>query len=234
MVNTVHILANKVPKKMLITGDPDRIKLIAKLLNDLTLINSNRGFYTYAGTYNKEEIGLASHGIGGPSVAIVLEELISLGAEYIIRLGTIGSLFDEINVGDVIIPNGVSYLGNASALGLYFSNICYPSSPDANLSQNLLKNAVNNGFKVHRGIIFSSDSFYAEGEILEKLKKLNIIGVEMECATLLALSNLRGIKSSCFLIVSNKAYDKFKKEFYIQEEAILNAARTILDVLSKN
>ncbi|TRM80208.1 5'-methylthioadenosine phosphorylase, partial [Sulfolobus sp. D5] len=91
-MNPVHILAKKgeISEKVLIAGDPGRVKLLSTLLKDVKLVNENRGFLVYTGKYNDENVSIATHGIGGPSIAIVLEELAMLGANTFVRYGTAG------------------------------------------------------------------------------------------------------------------------------------------------
>ncbi|WP_243679678.1 hypothetical protein [Vulcanisaeta souniana] len=71
---------------------PERARQLSELLVSARLVNENRGgLITYTGKYNNVDVTVATHGIGAPSAAIVIEELISMGARFIIRLGTTGA-----------------------------------------------------------------------------------------------------------------------------------------------
>ncbi|NAZ29085.1 MAG: nucleoside phosphorylase, partial [Caldivirga sp.] len=103
----IHLKVSEgdVAERVVVVGDPARARQLANMLNDARLVNENRGFLTYTGTYNGVKVTIATHGIGAPSAAIVIEELISSGARVIIRLGTAAALSSSIGLGDVIIPS---------------------------------------------------------------------------------------------------------------------------------
>ena len=103
-MNPVHILAKKgeVAERVLIAGDPGRVKLLSTLLEEPKLVNENRGFLVYTGKYKDVKVSIATHGIGGPSIAIVLEELAMLGGKVFIRYGTAGALVPELDKGDYV------------------------------------------------------------------------------------------------------------------------------------
>jgi len=225
-----HLDAEKTPERMIIMGDPQRVNMLSTLLDNPILISKSRDLFVYKGYYNNVEVGLAAHGIGGPSAAIVVEELIKLGTKYIIRLGTVGSITNEINVGDIIIPSGGSFSYGGAGLGLYFNNICPNTAPNYELVYELIKELNKNKIKYYIGSIFSSDSFYAENGYIETIRKLGFIGVEMECATLFALSNLRNIKSACILVVSNNVIENKVGDY---NNSIIKAANVSLNVITK-
>ncbi|MFP3160986.1 MAG: nucleoside phosphorylase, partial [Vulcanisaeta sp.] len=107
----IHIRAGEgdVAERVVIVGDPARARQLSGLLTDVKVVNENRGFITYTGMYEGVRVSVAVHGVGAPSAAIVIEELIKLGAKLIIRLGTTGALRSEIGIGDVIVPTGSAY-----------------------------------------------------------------------------------------------------------------------------
>ncbi len=229
MKKVYHLEADEVPRNIIIMGDPQRVIDVSSLLENPILISKSRDLFVYKGYYNNKEVGLATHGIGGPSAAIVIEELIKLGAKILIRLGTVGSLKEEIDVGNIIIPTGASFWYGGAGLGMYFNNICPPTNPSYDLVYDLIKAINNTKLNYHVGSIFSSDSFYAEKNYIETLIKLNFIGVEMECATLFAISNLRGIKSACVLVTSNNIVKGTEGSY---DDIIKNVAKIILDIIT--
>ncbi len=215
---------------MIIMGDPQRVQMVSKLLRDPILVSKSRDLFVYKGYYNNVEVGLAAHGMGGPSAAIVIEELIKLGTKYIIRLGTVGSIVNEIDIGDIIVPTGGSFSYGGAGLGLYFNNICPNTAPSYELLYELVNELNKKKIKYYIGSVFSSDSFYAESNYIDTIRKLGFIGVEMECATLFALSNLRNIKSACILVVSNNVIKNKVGDYY---NSIINAASVSLNVITK-
>ncbi|MEI7439479.1 MAG: purine-nucleoside phosphorylase, partial [Thermoleophilia bacterium] len=85
----------------LLVGDPARAELIAtELLDGAELVTDARGLNGYAGQFNGRSVGVQTTGTGGPSAAIVIEELIQLGVRRIVRLGTCGSLSPLLAPGD--------------------------------------------------------------------------------------------------------------------------------------
>ena len=103
-----HIMCRQkdISEIVLLSGDPGRVKYIAdKYLDNPILIAKNREFTTYTGNYESVKITVTSTGIGSPSTAIAVEELINIGAKILIRVGTCGgALKKEIKPGSIIIP----------------------------------------------------------------------------------------------------------------------------------
>ncbi len=200
-----HIKAKlgDVSRKVVISGDPARVAQLSTLLVHPRLVNENRGFLTYTGEYEGEELTVACHGIGGPSAAIVVEELIMLGAKAIVRLGSCGGLLRPMRVGDLVIATGAGYSGGT--LDSYLGKKITPK-PDGGLTALLADSAEKQELKFYMGRVFSSDAFYAEGpDFASRLTKKGYIAIEMECATLFGLGKLRRVKTASVLLVSDNA-----------------------------
>lgn len=235
-MNPVHILAKKgeVAERILIAGDPGRVRLLSSLLESPRLVNENRGFLVYTGKYNGETVSIATHGIGGPSIAIVLEELAMLGAKVFIRYGTTGALVPYINLGEYIIVTGASYNQGGLFYQYLRDNVCVASTPDFELTNKLLTSFSKKGLKYYVGNVFSSDAFYAEDEeFVKRWSSRGNIAVEMECATLFMLSKIKGWKSATVLVVSDnlaKGGVWISKEDL--EKSVMEGARAVLDSLT--
>jgi 5'-methylthioadenosine phosphorylase len=212
-----HIKAKPgdVGRKVVISGDPARVIQLSSQLEHPRLVNENRGFLTYTGDYGGEELSIACHGIGAPSVAIVAEELIMLGAKAIVRLGSCGGLLRPMKVGDLVIATGAGYAGGT--LDAYFGKRITPK-PDRELTGLLVDSAKKKGIKHYAGPVFSSDAFYAESRsALQKMVKEGYIAIEMECATLFGLGKLRKVKTASLLMVNDNAV---KAEPLVHAEAL--------------
>ncbi|QKQ99245.1 purine-nucleoside phosphorylase [Metallosphaera tengchongensis] len=236
-MNPVHILAKKgeVAENVLVVGDPGRARLISSFLDSPQLVNENRGFLVYTGFYKGSRISVATHGIGGPSMAIVFEELHMLGAKNFVRLGTVGALVPEVKLGEYIVPSGASY-NPGGLIFQYIGDLTSSSaSPDFNLTQKLVSSLGSSNLRFHVGNVFSSDAFYAEDKnFVEKWSSRGNIGVEMECATLFFLSKLRKTKAAAVLVVSDNLAtggDWISKDEL--ERSVKEAAKLILTVLSE-
>jgi 5'-methylthioadenosine phosphorylase len=214
-----HILAmpRDIADVVIASGDPARTKQLSGMLRDAKLVNSNRGFTTYTGYFGKIRITVATHGIGGPSAAIVFEELHMLGAKAIIRFGTAGALVRGLKIGDLVIPTGAAY--RRGSLQEYVDDGPLPAVPDSRLTQDLVKACQEARLRPREGLVFSSDAFYTQDKTaLEPWVKRGVIAVEMECATLFTVGSLRGFKTAALLVVSNSLVDKSQSDLALAKE----------------
>src|SRR5690606_30758029 len=101
-----HILCNKgdIAENVILPGDPQRVIRAAKFLDEAREVAFNREFRTVTGKYKGVPITITSTGIGGPSCAIALEELIACGGKNFLRIGSAGALQPGIKIGDLVIP----------------------------------------------------------------------------------------------------------------------------------
>lgn len=183
---TPHINAtpDDFAKTVLMPGDPLRAKFIAEnFLENARLVNSVRGINGYTGTYKGVPVSVMASGMGMPSMAIYSYELFNFfGVENIIRIGSAGSINNDIKVRDIVVGMGACTNSNyASQYGLSgtFAPIC---------SYSLLKTCTDTaselGFDVKVGNIFSSDTFYDDGLSTTEWGKMGVMAVEMEAAAL--------------------------------------------------
>lgn len=233
----IHIKAKKgeVAEEVLIAGDPGRVRLLSNLLEKPQLVNENRSFLVYTGEYKGKRISLAVHGIGGPSAAIVIEELASIGAKTFIRLGTAGSFSEEVKIGDYVIPTGASY-NHGGLFGQYLNEkVSIAATPDFSLSSRLIEVVKRKGLRYHLGDIFSSDAFYAEDhDFAKRWRQRGSIAVEMECATLFFLSKIRGLKSAALLVISDNLTNPSEWiDKSALEEAAMKGGEAVLETLAK-
>ena len=234
----IHIRANPgdIAERVVIVGDPERARQLSELLSNARLVNENRGLITYTGKYNGVDVTIATHGIGAPSAAIVIEELISMGARAIIRLGTTGALRREINIGDVVIPTGSAYNYGGIYAQYLGSFIVYPAVPDYQLLNELVRGIESIGVKPWVGPVYSSDAFYAEEDLVNLLGSRGFLGVEMETAILFLLGLVRNVKTAAVLIVSNNLTEGRSGRFLTASELrdiVMRVGRAVLDVLAK-
>jgi len=230
-----HILAKKedIASRVLTMGDPDRVNRLAGLLDNTKLVNKHRGYLVYTGYYENTMVSIACHGIGGPSAAIVFEELSMLGAKIIMRLGTCGSLTKNIELGDIVVPIGATYpIGGT--VGMYVDQLCFPAIADPELSLNISKRLKERGFSGKLCIALSSDAFHKEEELARKCAELGVGVVEMECATLFTLSRLRGFRSAAALIVIDSLvtgeWIEKEKQLKLEREAGSTLLKTMVSI----
>ena len=193
----VHPTAPLAPRALL-TGDPGRALALAQLLtSEPKMFNHNRGLWGYTGVAEDGELlTIMSHGIGGPSAAIVLEELCDLGLQRAIRLGSCGALSDSLELGQLICVDAIVGADGTSKALVGEA----PIVPDRQM-KSLLADLAD-----HSGLVVSADLFYERGsERIERWKDSGAIAVEMEAAALLAVSHLRSIRFAVLLMVSDES-----------------------------
>jgi len=208
-----HILARPgdIADVAITCGDPARTEQLSKMLRKAKLVNSNRGFTTYTGYHGDKRVTLATHGIGGPSTAIVFEELHMLGAKTIVRFGTAGGLVSGLGIGDFLIPTGAAY--SQGSLHDYVGAGHLPAVPDLELTHRLMQSCRRMKLEFREGLVFSSDHFYTQDlASLEVWVARGVMAVEMECATLFTLGLLRGFKTAALLMMSNSLVNKGEGE----------------------
>jgi uridine phosphorylase len=193
---------------VLLPGDPRRVERIASFFDEARKVADYRGFITYTGKVDGISITACSTGIGCPSTAIVVEELTKLGAKTLIRVGTTGALQPNIDVGDIIVATGAVRSDGTSRA---YMPIEYPAVADFDIVSALLNASKGSSIRIHRGIIQSSDAFYAGSVDASKLVEGNVLSVEMESCTLFTLASIKRIKAGTILAVDGNLAKNIKK-----------------------
>lgn len=178
----------------IIMGDPARVDVISKLMNEVKEWAFNREYKSVIGMYNGKRILAMSTGIGAPSAAIGIEELNNVGVKKIIRVGSAGAMQANINLGELIIAEGVVRDDGLSKM--YVPEI-YPAVP----SYRLLNLAHKYSPKAVYGIVRSHDGFYMDNnaEVEEFWSKHGIIGADMESGALMVIGRKRNIETLSIL-----------------------------------
>ena len=194
----LHPTAPLAPRALL-PGDPGRALLLAQLLtSEPKMFNHNRGLWGYTGiAADGEPLTIQSTGMGGPSAAIVLEELCDLGLRRAIRVGTCGALAGDLELGDLVVAEAaLASDGTSRALGAGGR-----VAADSELVEALQAAA---GAGARSGLIATSDLFYdPDPERARAWVRDGALAIEMEAATLLRVGELRGIAVGCLLAVTD-------------------------------
>src|SRR5215204_5128113 len=200
---TIHLRPHEeVAERVLVPGDPGRaLRLAQLLLEKPRMLNHNRGLWGYSGiAVDGGALTIQSTGMGGPSAAIVLEELVELGARRIVRVGTCGALADGLALGSLLVADGVlAEDGTSRALGAGGT-----LRPDPDLQARLRAAASD----AATGLVVSSDLFYdPDPGRAREWARAGALAVEMEAATLLAVTARRGVAAAIVLAVSDTVAD---------------------------
>jgi len=200
----IHLRANPgdYAEAVLVPGDPLRAKYIAETFFDSPRqVNGERGMLGYTGTFRGAPISVQATGMGCPSAAIVIEELVQLGAKRIIRVGTCGGLQPDMQLGDLIIA--LTAIPADSTAAHYIGEPHCPTA-DWDIIHGAVHAAKELGKPVRVGPIVSSDIFYnPDAGQYQRWSDRGVLAVEMEAAVLFTLGALRKVKTGCLLTVSD-------------------------------
>ncbi|MEA2422796.1 MAG: purine-nucleoside phosphorylase [Thermoleophilaceae bacterium] len=189
--------ATEVAERVLLPGDPQRALAVAQaLLDQPKMMNARRGLWGYTGTApDGGLVTVQSTGMGGPSAAIVTEELIDLGARTVVRIGTCGALTDRFRLGALLaVEAALAGDGTSRALG---------SDGRAAPDRELLAALVDPGGATTATVV-STDVFYETREgIQEGWVADGAEAVEMEAAAILTVARRRGVRAGCLLAVTD-------------------------------
>ena len=197
-----------VGRYVILPGDPGRCEKIAKYFDDAYLAATNREYTTYTGTLLGEKVSVTSTGIGGPSASIAMEELVHIGADTFIRVGTCGGINLKVEGGDCVIADGaVRHEGTS----LEYAPIEYPAVADFEVTCALRDAAKELGYRYHVGVVQNKDSFYGQhspdsmpvsyalNNKWEAWKRLGVLASEMESAALFTVAAARGVRCGTVL-----------------------------------
>lgn len=206
----IQVARGEVGRYVFLPGDPFRTDLIASFLEDAKLIAHNREHKTWTGTLCGEKVSVTSTGMGCPSTAIAVEELIKAGADTFIRIGTAGPVRDSSDCeryDGVIVTAAVRDEGTTT----HYIPIEYPAVADRHVVEALSRAALAKKLNYAEGISQSKDSFYGEidpdcspvsGLLKERWRawqRGNVMCSEMECAALFIVSSIRGKRAGAIM-----------------------------------
>ncbi|MFW9926307.1 MAG: nucleoside phosphorylase [Candidatus Thorarchaeota archaeon] len=210
----IGIAPGEIPELVLLPGDPDRAKAIAmNFFEEPEEIAKKREYWSFKGKWKGVPVAVCSTGIGCPSAAIAIEELVKVGCTTFIRVGTSGAISRDVSKGDIVIFTGAVRDDGTSR---QYVPISFPAVADPTVVLALKKAAQDRGVPYHVGIGHSKDAFYSEHPNLvsdpeatrrkwEMLRMSNVLATEMEAAALFVIGHLRGVKvgTACVVIGEN-------------------------------
>jgi len=138
----IRCVPGDVGRYCILPGDPGRCASIAALFDDAALVSQNREYTIYTGTLLGEKVSVCSTGIGGPSAAIAMEELVAVGADTFIRVGTCGGIDLEVQSGDIVVATGAVRMEGTSR---EYAPIEFPAVADLDIVCALRRAALDMG-----------------------------------------------------------------------------------------
>ena len=196
----LKITNKEIGRYVLMCGDPARVEKIASYLDNPVYLKTNREYTIWNGMLEGEKVTVCSHGIGGPSTAIAVEELIHCGANTFIRIGTAGGMNPDVLGGDVVIATGAIRMEGTSR---EYAPIEFPAVADYDVVSCLIAGARDEHERYHAGVVHNKDSFYGQhgpqtmpvkDELISKWNAYIDCGTlasEMESAALFVLCSVR-------------------------------------------
>lgn len=210
----IGVCAEDIGSYVILPGDPKRCAKIASYLDDAVLIADVREYVTYTGFLDGAKVSVTSTGIGGPSAAIAMEELVRSGAHTFLRVGTCGGMQLSIKSGDLVVATGAI---RAEGTTKEYAPIEFPAIADFTVTQAILQAAEQFEIPFHAGVVQCKDSFYgqhapAEMPVFKELeekweawKRCGALASEMESAALFIVAQCRKVRAgSVFLVVANQ------------------------------
>lgn len=213
-----------VAPNVFVCGDPARVARISAGWAEWRTVCSVREFTIVTGKLEGVPLTAASHGIGAPGTAVLLEELIKLGARTIIRIGNSGGLDPSLELGDLAITTG-SVRDDGTSRTYVIPE--YPAVADYQVVSALVEAARARGVRAHTGITWSLDGFYVRNAIadpsgamssmsvggywpshlearIRDMQQARVMNCEMEAGVLLTLAGLFGVRAGAICVVSDR------------------------------
>jgi uridine phosphorylase len=189
---------------VLLPGDPGRAARIAQRLGDVQKTAENREYHTYRGTFRGVSVSVISTGVGSPGASIAFEEAIRAGAKTLIRVGTAGSIHDDVRTGDLVVVLG-AVRGEGTTRQLVPIEV--PAVADPDVSRAIWDAAKEEESRVHRGIGVTLDAFYRGALDLgfDTYAEAGAICVEMECSALFVVGRMRGVRTGAIVAIDGDA-----------------------------
>lgn len=234
----IHLKATKedYAPTVLLVGDPGRAEKISTIFDNVKLVNDNRALFGYTGEYAGKKISVQTTGMGCPSAAIVVEELIQLDVQRFIRIGTCGGIGVTMKPLDIVAAVAASPFDGTTQTYLQGS----PHAPYATFS--ILKTAYDIAKSMDIKICFngvaSVDVFYNPSpDYVKGLREKGIAAVEMETSLIYYLANRSKKEAASFLLVSDIVGGDEHFTKYVTEQELAKGMDTlinfVLEIFSK-
>ena len=238
----LHCTPEDIGRYCILPGDPGRVPAVAALLEDAHPVAYNREFNLWTGTLLGEKVTACSTGIGGPSMAIAVEELVQVGSKSFLRVGTGLSVSEDVKRGDLVLAQGAVRMEGVAEQYLPPE---YPAVSDPYL---LMKAEKALSGRAHIGTCITRSSYYTPfggfsrpsgPRIMERWNEYlggGAIISDTDTAILYIVASSLGAKASSLLVVTNPCNAQLPQIEDDPEDcediliaAALEAARSILD-----
>lgn len=241
-MSTLYMGAEHVSPYVVFSGDPWRVEILAKYLENPVKVAFLREFNTYTGMYKGISVTVTSTGIGAPGAAIAMEEMYEAGMQVAVRMGTSMALQDDM-LGKFMIP--AASIRRECTSSTYVEQ-GYPAVADFDLTAVMNETVLQMGAQYRNGISCTMDGFYSQmhdskfskeygrnlTEIFDELKRMNVIGIDMESSCMLVIGRLMNVKTC--IVTMTTVLENLKKvlEGQDRKDAEDLLVRTVLEGIS--
>lgn len=243
----INVAKGEVGKYVIMPGDPKRCEKIAKYLDNAELIADSREYVTYTGYLDGVMVSVTSTGIGGPSAAIALEELVQCGADTFIRVGTCGGMDINVKGGDMVIATGSIRMEGTTK---EYAPIEFPAVANFDVINALVQASKDLKETYHAGVVQSKDSFYGQHspetkpvsyDLMNKWDawvRCGCLASEMESAALFVVGSYLKVRvGAIFLTVANQERAKAgldNKQAHDTESAIKVTVEAVRNLIKQD
>src|SRR5918996_447286 len=217
---------------VLVPGDPNRARRISERFDagSARQVNEHRGLLGFTGTYHGAPVSVQTSGMGTPSLSIVAEELLRLGAKRLIRVGTCGGIAKGLKTGDLVIATAACPVDGATTT--YLHGEAYAPAADFALTRALVDGAAAAGVEARTGLVASVDVFYnTDDDYAQRWRARGVLAFEMEASVLFLLAARAGARAACALTVSDVLSEEVStEESYLPLEELDRAIDRMIEV----
>jgi purine-nucleoside phosphorylase len=228
----LHAESGDYAPAILLPGDPNRARRISERLDagSVRQVNDNRGLLGFTGTFQGVPVSVQTTGMGTPSLSIVVEELLRLGARHLLRVGTCGGIAPGLKTGDLVVATAACPTDGATAT--YLHGEAYAPAADFEITRSLVDAAARAGIPVRTGLVASVDVFYnPDADYAQRWRDRGVLAFEMEASALFYLAARSGARAGCLLTVSDVLSEEVSsEETYLSPEDLAAAVDRMVDV----
>ncbi len=233
MLSMLGLKADSLGPYALIPGPKERSQMMLGTLNNPTKDFTFLDYEMHTGTIDGKRVTVGNGGRFAPDTAMTTEILCAAGVEWLIRIGSCGSLQDHVKIGDLVIVTGaIRGEGTTSYyVAKSFSTVAHPEIVNA-----LKRAAETLKVRYHLGWIFTTDALFQETpELIQELNQQQVSSIDMVTSTFLTIAQLRKKKAGAILAVSDEClHGKFGFRdplFLAAEEKMVEVAENALRYL---
>jgi len=231
LMEMVQLREQDIGQFALVPGPRERLDAIVKKLENPVKNFSFMEYTMFTGDYKGTKVTSINGGRFSADTAITTEILCAAKAPLMIRLGSCGSLSEDIKVGDLVIADtGV----RGEGVTQYYADEKFVPTADKKLSDELAAAAKDSGLTVHRGPCWSTDAILRETrEVVGGAVKKGAIAVDMVTSTFLTICQLNKIPAAVILAVSDNVITGemgfLNTDYYMAESSMIGIAFKLIE-----